>query len=410
MEPLWCHFRVRISHVGKREVLTDMRVLLIDHAPLFGGAESFLLDLVGALDLKEWTPVIVTDPRSPVFPRFQASGKTVLATPLPRINKNPDFAWRLVRAGRQLAHLAAEIHADLLHSFTARTHLIASVASQISGIPLLWRLCDDTLPGWLLRPFAGTPRVIVGVSEWITRVYPGLHFDGLVPDGSRQPPEISQTTVRPELGFAEGEYVIAHVGRLVRWKGQDTFIRALGQASKHLSNLRGLVVGDWNPGDEGRGLLGGGETYYRELTSLASELELNTVQHKKVVFTGFMQRPERAFAAADVVAHTSVLPEPFGRVVIEAMMAGRPVVAAKAGALPEIVIDGKTGLLTQPGDSNALANVLVQLSSANLRAQLGEAGRQRALQLFTLERMTRSMEHFYRLAVEKRKSDHAHRD
>jgi glycosyltransferase involved in cell wall biosynthesis len=80
-----------------------------------------------------------------------------------------------------------------------------------------------------------------------------------------------------------------------------------------------------------------------------------------VMFTGFLRDPGKVYAAADIVAHTSTAPEPFGRTVIEAMIAGCPVVVANAGALPEIVVDGVTGILTPPGDVVALADALVSL-------------------------------------------------
>src|SRR5512142_2298794 len=112
-----------------------MKVLLVDHAPFFGGAESFLLDLVSALD-RGFEPTIVTDPDSPVLERFRASGVPVLRTPLPQINRSPFFLWRLADAGTRLARVAREAHADVMHTFTARTHLIGAVASQFSGIPL----------------------------------------------------------------------------------------------------------------------------------------------------------------------------------------------------------------------------------------------------------------------------------
>lgn len=374
-----------------------MNVLLVDHAPFFGGAESFLLDLLTALDRENFTPIIVTDPHSPVLERFRASGDAVFTTPLPQINRPPFFLWRLIRAGAQLARVACESHADLMHTFTARTHLIGVVASKFSGIPLLWRICDDTLPAPILSAFARVPRCIVAVSRWITTCYPNLRFDGLVPDGVGPPGDISRANVRAELGFKPDELVVAHVGRLVRWKGQAVFLRALAQAVPAVPNLRGLIVGTWQRGDERPGPLGGGESYYRELRALAIELSLNTPSFERLIFGGFFREPSRAYAAADIVAHTSTLPEPFGRTVIEAMMAGRPVIAAHAGALPEIVSHGETGILTPPEDVGALADAIIALSkSEEQRAKMGHAGHERAEAEFSLAAMARRMESFYR--------------
>jgi glycosyltransferase involved in cell wall biosynthesis len=241
------------------------------------------------------------------------------------------------------------------------------------------------------------PRCIVVVSQWIASGYPNLRFGGFAPDGARPPSTISRADARKELGLRENELVVAHLGRLVRWKGQDVFIRALARAAQAIPSARGLIVGAWHAEDEKPGLLGGGESYYRELSALAEQLGA------PVTFTGFLRDPGKVYAAADVVAHTSTAPEPFGRTVIEAMMAERPVVAANAGALPEIVVDGATGILTPPGDDAALADALVSLLSSDARrAQMGSAARQRAQAEYTLDKMTRRMEQFYRLTAQSK--------
>ncbi len=374
-----------------------MNILLVDHAPFFGGAESFLLDLVSALDRSDFSPVIATDPHSPVLARFHASGDPVLTAPLPKLNNTPLFLPRLISAGVQLARIARAAHADVMHTFGVRTHLIGAIASRLSRIPLLWRICDDTFPPRVASLFAGAPSVIVAASQWLAAKYPNLKFDGLAQDGARPPSSISRAQARAQLGLSEGDLVIAHVGRLVRWKGQDLFIRALSRATREAPSARGLIVGGWIADEDHAGILGGGETYDRELHALANELAPN-----RILFTGFMRDPSVAYAAADVFAHTSILPEPFGRTVIEAMMAELPVIAANAGALPEIVMDGKTGLLTPPGDADALARAMIDLLTSRARRErMGRAARERAENEFTLEQMTRRMEGYYRMAVER---------
>ena len=289
--------------------------------------------------------------------RFCASGETVLTTPLPQINRSPLFAWHLIYAGIKLARIARAARIDVMHSFTVRAHLIGAVASQLSGIPLLWRVCDDTMPAWAASLFGHVPRCIVAVSQYIASDYPRLQFAGFAPDGARSPSDISRADARAEWGIQPNELAIVHAGRLVRWKGQDVFIRALARAAQTIPNLRGVIVGAWHAEDDKPGPLGGGESYYNELQSLAKQL------NAPVTFTGFLRDPGKAYAAADIFAHTSTSPEPFGRTVIEAMMYGVPVIAANAGALPEILLDGQCGILTIPGDDESLANAILQMQS-----------------------------------------------
>lgn len=374
-----------------------MNVLLVDHAPFFGGAESFLIDLLSALARKNFSPTIVTDVHSPVREQFRTSGYPVFTMPMPKLNNSPLFLPRLFRAGSQLARIARDARADLIHTFGVRTHLIGAIASKVSGIPLLWRLCDDTFPPRVASLFARIPRCIVSASAWLAAKYPNLKFDGVAPDGARPPTLISKPEARAKLGLPESDPVIAHVARLVRWKGADVFIRALSRAARETPNVRGLIAGGWIADEDRAGILGGGETYDRELHALANELAPD-----RILFTGFMRDPSLAYAASDVFAHTSILPEPFGRTVIEAMMAGLPVIAANAGALPEIVLDGQTGMLTPPGDVLALEQAMTTLlKSREGREQMGRAGRARAEQEFSLEQMTRRMEGYYRMTVER---------
>lgn len=379
--------------------MTARRVLLVDHAPIFGGAEAMLLDLAAGLDRARYEPLIVTAADSPVLARFRAAGPPVLTTPLPRLNRNPLFAAQWLWAGLRLARLARAARADLLHTFTARAHLLGAPAARLSGVPLIWRLCDDTLPPALLSLVRAGPRRIVGVSHWLTTRYPRLRFDGLVPDGTPPPPALTRAAARAALGLPPDQLIVAHVGRFVRWKGQAVFLRALAQVRARHPAVHGLLVGHWSLADDGPGPLGGGETYARELRSLAEALGLAG----RLTWTGFLAQPQLAYAAADIVAHTSLLPEPFGRVVIEAMMMGRPVVAAAAGALPEIVTDGETGCLTPAGDEAALAARLDELlGDAARRERLGAAARRRAETHFSLAAMVDRMQAEYDRTLEPR--------
>ena len=101
-------------------------------------------------------------------------------------------------------------------------------------------------------------------------------------------------------------------------------------------------------------------------------------------------------AALDVFSHTSVRPEPFGLVIVEAMATGKPVVAADAGGPREIVTDGATGFLTTPGDASAHARRVCELLTDPARAaQIGQAARTRCEQMFSLQRMVKRLDQLY---------------
>jgi glycosyltransferase involved in cell wall biosynthesis len=140
-----------------------------------------------------------------------------------------------------------------------------------------------------------------------------------------------------------GAPVLAVFGRLSRWKGQDLLI----QAARGLPDAVVWIVGDAFYTDDDR-------AYAHELRILAADPALGG----RIVFAGHRGDVPVWMKAADVVVHTSVSPEPFGRVIIEAMLAGKPVVAADAGGPSEILDHGKTGILYPPGDLGALEDAL----------------------------------------------------
>lgn len=97
-----------------------------------------------------------------------------------------------------------------------------------------------------------------------------------------------------------------------------------------------------------------------------------------------------------MVVHSASEPEPFGRVIVEAMMAGRPLVATAAGGVLEIVEDQETGLLAPPKDAAAMANAITYLlQNPAVAAQVGAAARQRAAVRFTVEQHVRQVEAVY---------------
>jgi glycosyltransferase involved in cell wall biosynthesis len=182
--------------------------------------------------------------------------------------------------------------------------------------------------------------------------------------------ETEVADLRHELGL-NGSTVVGVFSRLSNWKGQHVALDAL----RHLPEVRLLLVG---------GALFGEQEYECALRAQAARLGLTS----RVRFLGFRSDIPRLMRLADVILHTSTAPEPFGRVIVEGMLARRPVVAARAGAVGEIVEDGITGLLVPPGDSRALASAIQQLLSDPVGAeQIARAGRASAETRFAVDTM-----------------------
>ena len=161
------------------------------------------------------------------------------------------------------------------------------------------------------------------------------------------------------------------MGHIQRWKGQLLAVEAFARARRQVPDLRCIVVG---------GVHRRGAEYAAQIQERIAAPDL--ADH--VVLTGARHDVHACMSAMDVVLHTSDR-EPFGRVLIEAMAVGRPVVAPREGGPQVIVVDGETGILVPPRDPDALAAAIVELITDPARREaMGRAGRARAEAVFSI--------------------------
>jgi glycosyltransferase involved in cell wall biosynthesis len=321
-------------------------------------------DLILATDQDRFALTVATDLKPPVA----FKDVSVSRLPMPPIRHNP---LNIFSAGYRLAALARDF--DLVMTTTARTHPIGAVAAKLSGTPLIWRLADDTFPMGLARALSSIPKRIIAISSFIAGRYsPDPSKTIVLSDGLPNGAPItsaSRQQARAALGLADSETVALIVARLVRWKGHSVFVQAVNAAG-----LTGLVVG-------------GEDTSTGELGGLGLKAELEKLGGR-IHFLGHRSDLATLFAAADIFVHASTRPEPFGRSLVQAMLAGLPVIATRAGAIPEVV--GHAGRLVPAGHVPALVAAL-QMDAAT-RTRLGHEARARALENFELTPITRRLE------------------
>jgi len=188
---------------------------------------------------------------------------------------------------------------------------------------------------------------------------------------------------RSRFKINSSEFVIGQIARIHPSKGQDVFIRALAQVVETHPNVRALIVGDT--------VIDNSDWFLDELKQLVKELDLVD----KIIFTGFVEDIVEIYRSLDLV----VLPsksEGFGRTIAEAMAMSKPVVATKVGGLPELILDGETGILIPPEDSNAFAEAILRvIENRQLASELGINGRRRVEDYFSIENNVRETEQVY---------------
>lgn len=372
------------------------RVLFVDHAGVMGGAEFSLLDVVAAFAPRCEVLLLADGPfRAALESRAVAvrvdplgafAGVRKRASGLP----SPSAAWDALSHARRLARRANAF--DLVYANSQKAFVVAAIGGWLAGRPVVWHLRDILASPhfsrrnvqvviWLANRFAArvianshaTARAFTeagGRASLVRVVHNGIDaapFDAMTDDDARG--------CREALGVPAGAPLVVHVGRFHAWKGQQVLLRALALEARAHAWLVGAP-------------LFGEEAFGAELRAEAQRLGLAD----RVKFLGFRDDVPRLVRAADIVVHSSVYPEPFGRVVVEGMLAGRPVVASAAGGVGEIVQDGETGLLVPPDDPAALAAAIGRLldDPAKARAMAGR-GAAHARTHFTRAAMIRGV-------------------
>lgn len=380
------------------------RVLFLDHTGVLGGAELFLVTLAKAYGDGSEVLLFADGPlrqrlKQETLPVSLVNGaESVLG--VARGGKGAEQLLAIpgvLRMAVQVARHAKRF--DVLFANTQKALVIGALASRLIRRPLVWYLHDIVtaehfssvnrkLSVFLGNRFAS--RVIAnseaskaafvqsgGRAELVSVVYNGIDADA---------PLDANTTgreVRRELGI-NGKTVVSLFSRLAPWKGQHVLLDALAK----LPDAQALLVGAPLFGDEIR--------YQQELKAQARALGIVD----RVRFLGFRDDVPRLLLATDVVVHTSVSPEPFGRVIVEGMLAGKPVVATRAGGACEILQDGVTGRLVTPGDAKELAVVLRELLANREQATaLGRAAQKAAQERFSVQAMVEGVEREIRKAL-----------
>jgi glycosyltransferase involved in cell wall biosynthesis len=290
---------------------------------------------------------------------------------------------RLFRADGALRLARLLRGADVAHThLLAAGNVLARGAARLAGVPALahlhienhFRPATELVLRRADNATASLCARLVAVSEDTRRAYerqgypPGrieVVYNGV------EPPAATNGSLRAEAGLTPDAPLVAELGRLCDVKGQRELIRALTS----LPDARLVLIGT----DLERG-----GAFQDELEREAERLGVRDRVH----FTGHREDARALLAEADVVALPSWT-EGLPLAALEAMAQGRPVVATPVGGTPEVVVDGETGLLVPPRDHEALAGAIGRLlADPKLRGRMGEAGRRRAEERFSLDAMT----------------------
>ncbi|MFT4067536.1 glycosyltransferase family 4 protein [Paraburkholderia sp.] len=364
------------------------RILAVDQSGVLGGAELSLLEIVKALRSRIEVVLFDDGPFRDALAQTGVEVNVLDAGALKHVRKQGGSLPKgqalkglisLVRASAQRAR-----HADVIYANTQRAMVIGALAGKLARRPVVWHLRDIVSP----EHFGGKQLAIIkwcarlGLTHVIANSAASAHafatltqfdskridvvFNGISAEPFDALRAVPQAVLRERLELPKDAFLVGSFSRLARWKGQHVLLEAMVLNPQ----MHAVLVG---------APLFGEDQYETELRAFVAAHGLGDRVH----FLGFQHDIPACMCAVDAVVHTSITPEPFGRVIVEGMLARRPVVAARAGGVLEIVDDHENGVLCTPGDAHALADTLAELRSNDaLREKLVRNGYQTALARF----------------------------
>ena len=372
-----------------------MRLTFLSTSGHLGGAEASLRDVIASLRQARpaWAMVLVAPRDGQLACDVQQLGVETVILPFPpalaRFGEHGStsgggfVAARLAHAAlatpAYLFRLRATLRAaetDVVHANGLKAHMLAAAAKPPAAA-LVWHMHDylqtRPLSVRVLSRLVSRCDAILANSESVARdvrgvfgdrvpvstVYNGVDLDRFSPKG----PTVDLDELAGLPAAADGVVRVGLVAVMARWKGHDLFLEALASLPSDTA-VRGYIIG--------------GPIY----ETMASQRPLDELRARartlglegRVGFTGFVDAPEHAMRALDVVVHASTEPEPFGLVIVEAMACGRAVIASRLGGATELFQDGVDGLSFSPGGAGQLAGAIARLAAdPDERRRLGDA-------------------------------------
>ena len=385
-----------------------------------GGSYYCLLEIVKHVDRKKYNPIVVFYGDNTLVPEFRKYSEVIILRNTKGLVLKRDYPRLYNYAGRNrflksalavcqkmynlvrydvpfysgVLHIMMKYKIDLVHMNDAPFLTDWLIASKLFRAKCVSHVRGNWAPRPLERRLLKYYERIISISNSVTNFIKGQRIDtgnfvtihdGIDIHGVLNMKNSDSEALRKEFARAEDTCLVGLIGNVKQWKGQHVAVEAMKILKERHPNVKCLIIGDVSN-------LAGDRAYYGRLRNMVSDYDL----HDQVVFTGFRSDIPDLISAVDIVIHTSTVPEPFGRVVLEGMLFSKPVIATAHGGPVEIIEDGISGFLVPPADPQALADSIQRLlTDHDARRAVGTAARKRVERLFTIEANVKAIENVY---------------
>ena len=358
------------------------RILFIHGSADLYGASRVLVSIIKGIDRKKAEPIVLLPYREMLDRELEALGVKVVIGPIAVLRRqffNPKgiclFVRNFIKSLFLIRKIDKEYGINIIYTNTSPV-LSGAIYAKIFGKLHIWHIHEITMKPSFFRYMM--PRIInffSGACLTTSNATKRYVMSGGMRDSDIKViyNGISGLKRMSAEGAHEGNVVIGMIGRFNWWKGQKVFVKAVQNVIEKGTNANFIIAGSPFKNEE---------TYLYTLKKFVSELGLEG----KIRLLDFTEDRDALYAGMDIVVIPSTQPEPFGLVAVEAMAMGRPVIASNIGGLPEIVLNGETGILFEPGSDKELSEAIIRLvKDKRLRNEMGEAGLKRQQALFTEE-------------------------
>jgi glycosyltransferase involved in cell wall biosynthesis len=379
-----------------------LRVAFINHTAELGGGEIALLELVRNFDASLISPIVILFANGPLVPLLQEVVEVhvvSLSSDVLKAKKDQLNLRSLVQSGPvvdtasfmyRLHSLLLSLNPYVVYTNSLKADLLGGVTGRLLGIPVVWHVRDRISPEYIPGNIAKIFRILAKVIP--TRIIANSASTLFSISADSMSLRDAGLGVVIHDGVDIGKYnapdecskhrwiTIGLIGRISPWKGQDVFIEAVRLIYRSYPDVRFQIVGSVTFGET---------DFSQRIQQLLQVYELTDI----IELVGFESNIPRRLSTLDIVVHASVIPEPFGQVIIEAMAAGKPVIATNGGGVPEIVCDGINGILIPMRDAESMALAMTKLIvDKALCSRMGSAARSHVAGNFTISKTAKAVE------------------
>ena len=384
-----------------------MKILYIDPFCIpdyMGGSQKSLLNIMIEMKNRGYSIILATPGRSMLSQNAEKNGIRVTEFLLPglmntRISIGKKNFFNIFAAiydififmisGFSILKLIKEYKSDIVHSNQMIISLSAGLACKISKVHCIWHIRENPADhiSKLVLYFFGklgdflSDQVLVN-SQFTAKIFLNTSLYKkiiVIPIGINYRMNEIIASKNKSLKINP---VVTILGRIIPMKGHKALIQSLKVLKQKQLEIDMRIIGHFDKNDP----------YYLYLLSLIDELGL----HSNVKFYGFQSKVNPILNSSNIIIVPSIESETFGRTIIEAMAAGKPVIASCVGAHPEIIEDGVTGFLVNPGKPKELAaKIKLILTDKELQKKMGKYGKERYEKFYTLDRYCTNIENIY---------------